>query len=69
LRLDHYIERCGWLISDQDARYTGKRHGDHCSLAHPTAKLVGVFGATFSADSDHLKQIACALAGAVLIIK
>ncbi|HLH07833.1 MAG TPA: hypothetical protein VKW78_11400 [Terriglobales bacterium] len=42
LGLNRYVQRCCWLIGDQEFGPAGKRHGDHHSLAQTTTKLVRI---------------------------
>ena len=58
LRLDHHVEGSGGLITDDQARPTGKGHRDHHPLAHAAAELVGVLHATLGTDAHHLEQLA-----------
>ena len=47
LRLDRDVERCGRCIGDEKPWVARERHGDHHSLAHPTAELVRKLVNTF----------------------
>ena len=42
LRLDCHIERRGWLISDQQGRIIGQRHGDHHALTLAAGELMWI---------------------------
>src|SRR6202035_5540180 len=42
LRLNRYVERGGWLVSDNQLGAASQRHGDHHALPHPSRELVGV---------------------------
>jgi hypothetical protein len=42
LGLGGHIERCGGFVGYEQGRSAGHGHGDHDSLAHPAAQLVGI---------------------------
>lgn len=46
LCLYRHVERCGWLIGDQQARPVDDRHGNHDALPHSARKLMWVIAST-----------------------
>ena len=57
LGLDGDIQRSGRLVTDQQIRLAGERHGDHHPLAHAAGKVVGIDGEALGRLRDpHLLQ-------------
>ena len=64
LRLDGHIQRSGRLVSDQDLRIAGERHGNHHTLAHAARKLVRIIleAVLGLGDAHHPEQLSRAFA-------
>ena len=58
LRLDGDVERGGGFVGDQQGGFVGEAHGEHDTLAHAAAELVGVGidGALRRADAHAAQQ-------------
>ena len=69
LRLNRHVECCGWLVSNEQFRLAGERHGDHHALRHTTRDLVWVgIGTTARIwNADEFQQLNAAHARRLLI--
>ena len=56
LRLNGDVQRCGWLVCQQDFRVENQRDGDDDALFHAAGELVRVIICTFAADADGLQH-------------
>ena len=61
LRLDHYVKSCCGLISYDELRIAGKRHGDHGSLLHSAGEFMRILGNSLSRYAHQFEEFACSL--------
>ena len=52
LRLHGYVERCGWLISEEHGWAASQCDGNHHALAHAPRQLVGILVKTLLRFGD-----------------
>ena len=69
LRLNRYIERCRWLVRDENRWIIGDRHCDHRSLTHAARELMRILSRSPArlGNRDDIKELRDAFADSARI--